>query len=342
LRSVPLHAFYDDLPAYQTLCTTCHYQSSTYQQVTNYPYAKNFGGATETWYPDIYTQFSSPNSLYTNCGSRHNLGEVQNVLMGQTWGFNDDPNPCVACHNPHAAQQNHDPVEIDEEGKLNTAIRRPSHYKSTDPLDSLWGDDANERMDAYASSQGGTYQAPYYTADTTFEPANNDISDGSNLPDYVTFCMDCHQYEQIDPDRGGATVKAIIWEGAGADIHGAAIDACNPAFALFKGTLKPPYEPDNPTKNYILSCLDCHEPHGNYKRLHLIRLRINGATVGTTSPPCDGSYGENWPPVCLCCHDIVSDHWTMSCPSCHSNPVAGGFHGGKIDGAGVCAGEPAF
>jgi len=339
--------FYDDLAAYQTFCTTCHYQSSTYQQVTNYPYAKTFGGSPNTWYGDIYTQFSSSDSLPAVCGSRHHLGKIQDGLegsVGQAWGFNDDPNPCVACHNPHADQQNH-PVAIDGEGKLNTAIRRPSHYDSTDPQDILWGDDANERMSSYASSVGGYYKAPYYTAGATFEPANNSTSDGSNLPDYVTFCMDCHQYTQYDPDRGGASVKAIVWDyshGLYPDIHGAAsantIDASVIACMPTESSLKAPYNTYEPnSSNYVLSCLDCHEPHGNYRRLHLLRLRINGGTVGIDSPTCDAN--SDWLNLCEKCHNM---NHGGTCQGCHGS--ADGFHGTAFEcsyGVGDCVpGQP--
>lgn len=336
--------FYDDLAACQTLCTTCHYQSSTYQQVTNYPYAKNFGGSPQIWYGDIYTQFCSSNSLPAVCGSRHNLGQIRTVLIssvGQDWGFNDDPNPCVACHNPHADQQNH-PVAIDGEGKLNTAIRRPSDYKSTDPLDMLWGDDANERMSSYASSVGGYYKAPYYTAGVTFEPANNSTSDGSNLPDYVTFCMDCHKYAQWDPERS-ASVKAIVWDyshGLYPDIHGAAPANTLDAGVIItgcmatEGSLKAPYNTYEPnSSNYVLSCLDCHEPHGNYKRLHLIRLRINGEAVGPDSPICDAA--TDWPNICARCHNM--SHTTGNCQGCHG--TLDGFHGTTFEcaaGIGGC------
>jgi hypothetical protein len=37
------------------------------------------------------------------------------------------------------------------------------------------------------------YQAPYYVGGVNFEPANDDISNGSNLPNFYNFCMSqCH------------------------------------------------------------------------------------------------------------------------------------------------------
>jgi hypothetical protein len=329
--------FYDDLAAYQTFCTTCHGPSLTWQPTVNYPYAKNFGGATQTWYPDIYTQFADNNSLPAVCGSRHHMGQVRAGLVGpvgQGWGFNDDPNPCVACHNPHAGQRNHPVADVSGGGKLNTAIRRPSHYKSTDPADALWGDDTGERMSDYAASVGGTYQAPYHTGPTKFEPSGNaSPSDGSDLPDYVAFCMDCHKYTQYDPDRGGATVKAIVWDythGPYPDIHGAApantVDAADMECMTTESSLKPPYV-DFPSSDYVLSCLDCHEPHGTYKRLHLIRLRINGEAVGPDSP--ETACNQDWAKICERCHDL--NHGVSSgCVGCHGSQDAG-FHGTVFD-----------
>jgi hypothetical protein len=328
--------FYDDLAAYQTFCTTCHGPSLTWQPIINYPYAKNFGGASQTWYPDIYTQFADNHSLPSECGSRHHLGQIRTGLLsqvGQDWGFNDDPNPCVACHNPHAGQRNHPVADVSQGGKLNTAIRRPSHYKSTNPEDFLWGDDDNrpsepERMDDYAASVGGYYQAPYYGSfgSGQYEPAGDSTSDGSNLPNYVTFCMDCHQYTQYDPDRGGAPVKAINWL---TDIHGAApantVDAADMECMTTESSLKAPYN-DFPSSNYVLSCLDCHEPHGTYKRLHLLRLVINGEAIGIdTNPNCANPVGSDWFNICEKCHDLNHGSEGENCQGCHG--TSDGFHG---------------
>jgi len=325
-------------------CMSCHSYFATWQPTVNYPYAKNFGGASPIWYGDIYTQFCSANSLPANCGSRHHLGRIWLVIKdnARDWGFNSDPHPCVACHPPHHAQQNH-PVAIDGEGKLNTAIRRPSHYKSTEPENFLWGDDDDERMNDYAASVGGTYQAPYYTTGTKFEPSGNaSPSDGSDLPDYVTFCMDCHQYAQYDPDTNEG-VKAIVWDyshGLYPDIHGAAPANTRDAWGIgcwtTEGFLKAPYDTYEPDQsNYVLSCLDCHEPHGTYKRMHLIRLRINGETVAVDYPVeghCDQV--EDWTSLCEKCHELTHG---MSCQGCHG--TSDGFHGTVFEcsyGVGDC------
>lgn len=281
--------------------------------MTNYPYCVNFGGRA-TFYAAIKKQFTNDNSTAALCGSKHHLGCVRNFIKNNAygWGFNSDADPCVACHPPHAAQRNH-PVAIDGEGKLNTAIRRPSHYKSAVSADLLWGDDANERMSFYAASVGGTYQAPYY-ADTTsgrYEPDGSTSEPiggwGSNTPDYVTFCLDCHQYAQYDTERS-ANVKAIDWS---AERHGGYPANDCASWCANEGSTRAPFT--NLSANYVLSCLDCHEPHGTHTRLHLVRRMINGELVAGDTGTCDQI--ADWVTICERCH--VLEHPSSPCSSCH-------------------------
>jgi hypothetical protein len=322
------------------LCFQCHRSGDIgYGEVDNYPYCVSFGGYP-AYYDSIRKQFTNDNSKPANRGSRHNLARVQFVIKNDKngWGFDSNPNACFACHPAHAAQRNH-PVAVDGEGKLNTAIRRVLHYKSTDPADLVWGDDANERMSSYAASNGAIYQAPYYgdITGTRFEPTGNaSPSDGSNLPDYVTFCLDCHGIEQYDPDND-RTVKAIDWSSATGDRHGLyPANNCTPA-ALYEGTLKPPYDTYEPNEsNFVLSCLDCHEPHGARKRMHLIRRMINGGEVANES----GYPQEYWKKICDRCHNY--DHSLADCGTCHDGADENNeFHGGYWGGA-ACNGAPMF
>jgi len=186
-------------------------------------------------------------------------------------------------------------------------------------------------MDEYASSAGGTYQAPYY-ADTIsgrYEPAGNSTSDGSNLPNYVTFCLDCHQYSQYDPDRGAYT-EVINWS---VEIHGEVQANTCDSGSSYEGTTKAPYT--NPSANYVLSCLDCHEPHATYQRLHLIRRYINGQLITADASPCDAD--PDYALICGKCHEFTGDHLSWgNCLTCH-----GGWHGNTIT-VGPCTGEPSF
>jgi len=314
-------------------CQKCHCTDATYQAVTNYPYCVTFGGRT-AFYGTIKKQFTDDNSQPDVCGSRHNTAKIRNIIKdnGYDWGFGADPSPCSACHNPHLAQrigssQYHPPYDPDK-----SLITRPSE-RYNNPVN-LWGDDPSERMNQYASQfTDGQYQAPYYGSpgdpiSGPFEPANDDTADGSNLPDYVTFCLDCHQYPQYDPDRD-ADVKAINYS---AERHGGypSNDCSSPMVP--EGTLKPPYS-DFPNSNYVLSCLDCHEPHGTHKRLHLIRRMINGEEVPADAVSCDEN--EDWTQICERCHDLTG-HSTGSCVGCHH------YHGGICPPGGTCTDKPCF
>lgn len=307
------------------ICYWCHSAvGGAEQDVDNYPYSVNFGGAPEH-YGNIGVQFCGQDSQYANCGSNHNLVAIRNLLKVKRaeWGLPANLGPCGACHNPHLAQRNWN-VEI-EAGKLKTAMSRPSDHES------LWGDDETERMSSYAISVGGVYRAPFYGGNPAivYEPAGNTTSDGSNMPDYVTFCLDCHKDPQYDPERG-ATVKAIDWT---ADRHGEyPANTCNQGIA-FEGTLKAPYV-DSANSNYVLSCTDCHEPHGAKRKPHLIRRWINGVFVAEDTGTCDSI--ADWFATCEKCHNIPSDHnlWG-ACDVCHG-------HGKTFPGAGPCNNEPTF
>jgi hypothetical protein len=331
--------FYDDwVTKSDMFCFECHSASTEHQPVTNYPYCVNFGGRAE-FYGNIKKQFTNDDSKFVNCGSRHHLEAIHALMVDDIdgWGFSSDPDPCVACHPPHVAQRNH-PVYIDWEDKLNTAIRIPSDYKSTDQADSLWGDDESERMDGYASNyDGGLYQAPYYGSfgSAEFEPAGDATSDGSNLPDYATFCLDCHQYEQYDPERD-ETVKAIDWSDTGDRHGGYPANTCDAGDFYeggpFESALRPPYDTYEPNQsNFVMSCLDCHEPHGTKKKLHLIRRMINGENVVADNDTCDEP--TDWANICARCHYLT--HPAPDCTGCH-------YHGIQCWHPAVCAGNPCF
>jgi len=294
-------------------------------------------GYPTPYYTDIWTQFNNVGSGSARCGSRHNLGQIYATLINpvlDAWGFNDEPNPCVACHPPHAVQRNYPPTTS---GALNTCIRLPSKYKSTAPADLLWGDDDGERMDNYAASVGGEYQPPFsWNSIVRYEPTGSVFDyEGDRTPNYVTLCLECHQYALTDPDRGGAPVKAINWS---VERHGAYPSNDCTAIGITEGTTKAPYT--DPDANYVLSCLDCHEPHGTYKRLHLIRRVINGELVAEDTSNCDTD-GNEMGQICARCHNC--DHSSAGvCSVCHGSGIAGGFHGGEINYTGDCNGKPGF
>jgi len=323
-------------------CTQCHSAVVDYQPITtNYPYSYTFGGYPDPYYGHIKKQITDDHSLPDYCGSRHNMKRIRNYIKdnANNWGFGPDPSPCVACHDPHTAQKNYPAAIVG--GRLNTAIRRPSHYNSTDPADSPWGDDADERMSYYAGQfTDGVYQAPYYgdTTGTKYEPSGNaSPSDGSDLPDYVSFCLDCHQYEQFDPDNGDRTVKAIHYS---QERHGGwPSNTCSGTPIAAEGNVKAPYA-DFQNSNYVLSCLDCHEPHGAKKRQHLIRRMINGQEVVLDSKDQYGNCYDDFDVICEKCHEFPENngHLNMGgCLVCH-----GDWHGGTFPVPCDCQGEPSF
>jgi len=310
-------------------CFYCHTSDPSSLQaggITNYDYARTFAGdTTQTEPAGILEAF--------NNNSDHNLYDIQEYAKasGLTW-FKDTSNPCTACHNPHIAKRN----KSDPDNPLLPAISRFTETGHSQ----LFGDDASERLNAYT----GDYQAPYYYNSTsTYEPGGTAFDDGSLTPDYNTFCLDCHDTE-ITRASDLSTVKAIDWA---ADKHGKADADKDPSLAASIPTIdvKPPYydATDNPgdCNPYVLSCLDCHEPHGS-PFPWLTRQSINGLHLADTiNMGKSNSRGNH----CRQCHKdddafgqglVNSWQWThhqrgespyqkkAPCGSCHgtgSNPI---------------------
>jgi len=309
------------------VCFYCHYGVDTYQSpaFSNYTYSITFGGNPDTTPATIFDAFNS--TFY------HNLNDVLNFAKGSSgWPstFTADSNPCTACHNIHIAQRScgkpsgsYDPTK--------SAISRPSDH------DNLWGDDdgtvnPSERMDAYTSS----YQAPYWNGSTTyFEPySTNTTQDGSNLPDYVTFCTDCHNSTNtIYSTTLERNLKTIDW----------AIEKHGQGDATDYITVDAPYTSGSGSLGYVLSCLDCHEPHGS-PNAFLIRKEVNGGALGGGIASFSTT---DWHYLCDRCHQddkelyasCQEDHYYLihhnttyggdpyytggSCSSCHSGSGSG-------------------
>nr|WP_320049726.1 cytochrome c3 family protein [uncultured Desulfuromonas sp.] len=248
-------------------CFYCHTDNGSYQanngSMINKDYAETFGGHINGP-TSIMGQFNQIDSG----GSNHNLYDIWNYMKehpeyGKKNGgwFTENSDPCTACHNPHLARQNKEHLT---DASYATISLPSDHYDQ-------WGDDEFEQMSDYSS----IYQAPFYAYSgshpsdiysATYEPAGVGYSqaDGQLTPDYNTFCLDCH-CDSIYSSTQNRNLSVINWD---TERHG-----IPDAYEVFSRT------PFGVLGGYVLSCLDCHEPHGSSNNF-LIRRGINGQDVG--------------------------------------------------------------
>jgi hypothetical protein len=335
-------------PTSQTdnFCFQCHcdpVDSEQFQMVENRDYGSTFGGGTaNSTNIKAAFHFGKPNQASTT-GSSHNLYKMRTWLInGGAW-LTADNNACLACHDHHLAQQNTG-VAPHPFGGVNTAVRRTTDGGTN--TGNQWGDEpaitsgANEMM----SDATNLYQAPYYGSPGDpltgpFEPAGDETPDGSNLPNLTGFCLVCHAYgvpsskTDADPDwLGGRALRAINW-GANGDAHGGRAQSpnedsrCTPPVY---GSLKPPY--NDPDKNYVLSCTDCHEPHGS-RNVFLLRTVVNGKDLSGFAPieELQAMESAGFYEFCTACHDVnfaCGPHWqnpySWGCAYCHAHGVGPG------------------
>jgi len=214
-------------------------------------------------------------------------------------------NACIACHDAHYSQKNHDPYPSPPQYK--TAIRKPNDPSSEQNRPrNLWGDEANsDAGDEIMSEYTAGYQAPYRVGNATYEPAGDLIQDGSNLPNFVGFCNTCHANAipngRTDANVGSRNLYTSKW-GPEGNVHGKKAGAPS---ATNGGHLTDPYsQPD--AYNYVLSCTDCHETHGSPNPF-LLRTCVNGKdgiTVSISSGHTDWNY-LNFYEFCSACHNIA-------------------------------------
>jgi hypothetical protein len=301
----------------ENFCFDCH-QSGGYQTggiSINKSYSYNFGGRTAGGSYDSTIEDSFSHAEATS-GSSHYLPDFITQVLGKTmknadgvsWSLPAGINPCNACHNPHLAQRNvNSPYDATQ-----SAISRPSDHNNR------FGDDVSERMNAAYSD----YLSPYWWGSTNHEPANNPTSDGSNLPNYVRLCTDCHNdYNTINstnPRLPGSprAIRKLSWKTSSAfvtaDGHGE-LDGATIIYA------RAPYTSGS---NMTLCCTDCHEPHGSKNNIVLIRSSVNTAAI---SVPNESDAG--WASLCFsACHSRASHSSNKAnCRHCH-------YHGGGRGG----------
>ncbi len=281
-------------------CLRCHRGSASVQDggITNNDYGATFGGGTP-----MFNHIRAAFNVSGTYVSSHTLGKVRNYARDNAdWGswVTDDTNACLVCHDVHRSRENF-PVEINGNGGVKTAVRRGNDVN--DYPGDLWGDEPyavsgrNEMMADWTTG----YQAPL-RGDSGYEPGpeGSTIQDGSNLPNFVSFCAQtCHRLSV----KGHQPVNwqdssSSEWPGD-PSTHGK-LSANGGGF----GVLKPPYgngyDSDN-RGNYVLSCTDCHEPHGSTNSA-LLRTTVNGVSglqaYDGSSPDC------RWTYFCEACHEI--------------------------------------
>ncbi|RLC67872.1 MAG: hypothetical protein DRH97_04275 [Chloroflexi bacterium] len=303
-------------PTSQTdnFCFQCHDSDISAQAVTNNDYGSTFGGGTanSTNIKDAFN-FGKPNQTWDD-GSSHNLQMLRDWWDGRSGGdwVTTDTNACVICHDPHYSQKNHDTYPTPPDYK--TAVRRANARSSgVNQPRNLWGDEA-ENYELMGLNTNGEYtdlyQAPYYGSGPwdpvtgPFEPAGNDTSNGSNLPNFVSFCLSCHvvYVDQTDVNLPSGILCRLTWTTNGEE-HGKNHDAGSSG----EGTVKAPYTDGN---SYCLSCTDCHEPHGSPNPF-LLRTCVNGKDGISISIASYDPLFDDWRSLalydfCTACHVVYT------------------------------------
>jgi hypothetical protein len=288
-----------------TVCFYCHYMvTGTFQSpaFNNYSYSYTFGGCSSTDCPtdNIFDAFDGL--------SYHNLYDVWRLITGQfgTKTFPDlpaDSNPCSGCHNIHIAQRSCGKPSASFD-TTKSAISKPSDHSN------LWGDSAGEKMSNYT----GGYQAPYWYGSTNYEPDNSLISDPSILPDYVTFCTDCHNAtNMIWSTILSRNLRTIDWD---IEKHGKGVSDGDDGAAYILS----PY-----STNKVLACTDCHEPHGA-PNVVLIRKEVNGGVLSgqitTLEVRAVAPFNRELSYLCMRCHKQGANP-TYKFNEAHHGDIAG-------------------
>lgn len=311
--------FYDNyINQTNGICFKCHDYTTTYATtaIGNRSYSYRAGGWTADTLNDILEAFSFyPGSAIP--GSSHQLGTIRSFITARSWGYSNNSNPCVACHNPHRAQGDpeNSPNGTKSSGTRGWPVSRPSQHSTDNNAWGLWGDEAGEKMSDYVGAL--TYMSPYYFNSTiTYEPEGSAINNGTNLTDYVSFCTDCHNptYDgQIASQQKSAFTGGFQGVLFNPDWEITSPHGKKAAFGGM-GNRKSPYAPV--ITNFVLSCTDCHEPHGSPNGM-LIRREVNGSTtlVDFTS----WSDRAKWLTLCRRCHTVGVNHQGAGnpCYMCH-------------------------
>ena len=148
--------------------------------------------------------------------------------------------------------------------------------------------------------------------DQVSRPVTSEEVQGATTPDYASFCLACHQY-------GMGAARIIRWD---MDMHGLVNGI---TYKNDKGVRMAPYTSDGTSSgsdisygvggtNFVLSCLDCHEPHGSENR-SLLRTTVNGKSGIMITVT-----GE-WYEFCTACHSADTHKLSGACNTngCHTH-----------------------
>jgi len=310
----PSALFYDNnVSQTDNVCLQCHTDAGSYQSgsIVNRSYSYRAGGWTTDPVDDSKQSFSFANLTNPSTGTAHSLNDILTFIKTQTWGYSDTSNPCVACHNPHAVQG--DPAtagnSTKSSGGRGTPISLPSLHTAASGSWGLWGDVASETMSTYT-----TYQAPYrYNSNVVFEPRGSSAAAtaAADSTDYVVFCTNCHNATNlIFSTTLGRNLRTINWD---SEKHGKG--TASQTNADGNDDLLLPYSSGS-IGSYVLSCLDCHEPHGS-TNAYLLRPEVNGAAgvnIKTLTGDANGPTATGPPPG----PDLCNKEWNYLCAKCHT------------------------
>ena len=291
--------FYTTEAAYEAsahggiLCTSCH---DVHGSVSNGPtYGGMTKGSKEALCYQCHTAGGVQNdaisgaSLSTNIQQAFSLSSKHDLGTTFAVGAQSYTLQCVSCHNVHIVT-----------GKYWDADQGKSPVTRLTENTSLWGASAGQKMSDYVGA--GSYQVP-----------NGDPSSGDVLPDYATFCTDCHNSSTtIYSPSLGRSLRTVDWmsekHGGLAASHGNTSVLGPYQLGLFG--------------QYVLACTDCHEAHSSTNN-YAVRTRVNDGQV-TVTEYGNGSSGREWDSLCTQCHaDIGAFHHSTlypapyDCSACH-------------------------
>ncbi len=372
----------------EDLCYTCHDGDPVQNKdITTYNKYMKTGEATE---PDLTSIKAAFEETY-----HHPVKDSEQKVIADTYGVTIPYKvECTTCHNPHLASGswadfasgagsptpltlpgvspdwppaawglNYAPGELwgdDEEEKLNALLKRIASFRTDARGTGGWQFNvdrgyAYEVVDNLPKDQPPVYQPPFGGPG----PGVGYQPDGDALPDFLTFCLDCHQnvvgsknpiyWGSYYPTAGARYYIPMQAEPHGFNLAGVSSFVCEttcdpsvPCKSILSSDLDPgnafynkpqgrgyetwilpPYSMEDRMAgiNYVLSCTDCHEPHGS-KRKSLLRDHINGNNI-------DAGGSLN---VCTSCHWAFGGAMTNGAGSaCGNGTIAGcsttGCHG---------------